>query len=566
MRDFSQIFRLMWQERKDLYVTVLVGVIAGILGVALFASSGYLISKAALLPPIYTLTVMLALLKLLGIARANGRYAERLLSHKVTFNILSRIRSNYFDKVAMNTPQLFTKYRSGDLLARVVGDVESLQDFFLRVFYPPVIFILVFLTTMLFTSFYSIYITMLFLAGMVITGVIVPLFFLWKQRKAEEEVQGNRHLLSSEATELLYGFRDLKIYGELENKQVHLKKVSSAYNVEVERKEVKAARAHMVNMIVSMFISVGVLSVVAYQVVNNELDGVFLAMLVMISLNVFEFATPIAAVPAYGENSRRAAVRLGSLEEVRTEETEHVRMDNGLEIKVEDVTFSYDEHRNSLDGVSASFAPGTKTAIVGPSGSGKSTLVQLLMNLYSIEEGTITFNDRPLQHIDRNHLWSHTNIVLQKNHFFYGTIRDNLLLGRETASDEELQQVLTIVGLENKKLDDPVYEKGENLSGGEKQKLAIGRVFLRRANLWLLDEATSSLDIWAENKVLHAILEHARDATVIMVSHKLRGLENMDQIIVMNEGKIIESGSYEDLMDKKGYFYGLKEVEDNLFV
>ncbi|MBM7702985.1 thiol reductant ABC exporter subunit CydC [Metabacillus iocasae] len=562
MRDLVPIIRLMWKEKKDIWLTILFGFLAGVLGVALFASSGYLISKAALLPPLYTLTVMLALLKLIGISRALSRYGERLVSHRGTFTILGNIRVTFFEKLEPLTPRILHKYRSGDLLSRIVGDVESLQNFFLRVFYPPLVFLLVFLSTIFFTTFYSVNVAWTLFAGMIVTGVIVPLFFTWTQKRVEDSVQGNRNVLSSEVTELLYGFRDLKIYGRLHEKEEQLRKLSDVYIEEQRDKENRGNRTQSLNMAVAMVVSCAVLAVGAYEVVEGRLDGLYLAMLVMISLNVFEFSIPLAAFPGYAEDSRRAASRLFSVvNETPIKQERLLDVKEGpISIDVQHVQFLFDHMRPTLNNVSVSFPAGSKTAIVGPSGSGKSTLLQLVMNMYPADEGEITVNGTSINELNQESLWAKSNVVLQENHFFYGTIRENLCIAREDAKDNELQDVLTAVGL-TKLLDDPVYEKGENLSGGEKQKLAIARALLRQGQLWLLDEPTSSMDVLAERRVYDEIFARAKNDTLILVSHRLTGLEQMDQIIVMDGGEIIEVGSFDELMANKGYFYGLKEVE-----
>ncbi|WP_110112083.1 thiol reductant ABC exporter subunit CydC [Bacillus sp. CGMCC 1.16541] len=565
MRDLAQIVRLMWSEKKDIWLTTLFGFLAGVLGVALFASSGYLISKAALLPPLYTLTVMLALLKLIGISRALSRYGERLVSHRGTFTILGNIRVSFFEKLEPLTPRILHKYRSGDLLSRIVGDVESLQNFFLRVFYPPVVFLLVFLSTIFVTTFYSVSIALTLLIGMLVTGFILPLFFALKQKRVEDSVQSNRNILSSDVTELLYGFRDLKIYGRLDEKAEKLRQLSDVYVEEQVQKENRANQTQSFNMAVAMLVSCAVLAVGAYEVVVGRLDGLYLAMLVMISLNVFEFSIPMAAFPVYVEDSRRASARLFSVVNdppVKEEKLLDIEGES-VTIDVKGVSFSFDGVRPTLQDVSVSFPAGSKTAIVGPSGSGKSTLLQLVMNMYPVNDGDITINGLSMKKVNAESLWARSNVVLQENHFFYGTIRDNLLLAKENATDDEMNNALKVVGL-NKALHDAVYEKGENLSGGEKQKLAIARTLLRQRSLWLLDEPTSSVDVLAERNVYEEMFTRAKDDTLILVSHRLTGLEQMDQIVVMNEGKVIEVGSFDELMARKGYFYGLKEVEKNV--
>ncbi|MFJ5623099.1 thiol reductant ABC exporter subunit CydC [Peribacillus loiseleuriae] len=571
MKDLLLVVRLVVIEKKDILYTILFGLLAGIVAISLFASSGYLISKAALAPPLYTMTVMLALLKLCSILRALSRYAERFFSHRATFAILGNLRVSFFEKLEPLASGILQKYRSGDLLSRIVGDVESLQNFFLRVFYPPIVFVLVFLSTIVFTSFYSVYVTLSLLAGMILTGFIVPILFALRQGHIEQGVQSERGELSTEITEFLYGFRDLKIYQKLEERERRLLELSDMYIREQERKEGLANFSQTLNTLIANCVSWAIVALGAYQVVTGKLDGLYLAMLVMISLNVFEYSIPLAAFPVHFEDSRRAAARLFSVvgkdAPMKLEpDSEIYNLDqDAISIDINKVTFSFSDHtRPILNQVSLTLRAGSKTAIVGPSGSGKSTLLQLLMKMQIADNGRILLNGISVDRIQEENIWKSMNVVLQENHFFYGTIKENLLIARENATDEELEATLTKVQLAGFTLDQAVFEKGENLSGGEKQKLAIARTLLKGSRLWLLDEPTSSMDVLTEQNMYRHLFHQAKNDTLVLISHRLTGLEQMDQIIVMDQGMVVESGSFTELMEKRGYFYGLKQIEKSV--
>ncbi|MFC0273095.1 thiol reductant ABC exporter subunit CydC [Metabacillus herbersteinensis] len=572
MRVLGPVLKLMMNEKKDVFYSILFGFLAGISAVGLFASSGYIISKAALATPLYALTVLIALLKLIGFARALSRYAERYFSHRATFTILSNLRVSFYEKLEPLAPRIYTKYRSGDLLARIVGDVESLQNFFLRVYYPPIVLVIVFLSTIVFTSFYSIYVALILLTGLILTGFVVPAFFAVRQKKIDSTVREGRGALSIEVTELLYGFRDLKIYQKLEEKERLLTASSNAYIQEQEREGIQAIFNQSLNTMVSLIISWFVLTLGSYLVVQNQFDGLFLAMLVMISLTVFENATPMAVLPYHLEDSRQAASRLYAVVEDKKknddlEPTFRLLPQQALSFDVEDVTFAFpEEKRLALDKLNLRIPSGTKTAIVGPSGSGKSTLLQLLLKVHEGYQGKISIDGHSIDGITQEDLWNKTNVVLQENHFFYGTIRENLLLSKDELSDAEMNDMLEKVKLSHFSLSDLVLEKGENLSGGEKQRLAIARAMLKDERVWLLDEPTSSIDALTEKEIYDQLFQQAKDDTLILVSHRLTGLEKVDQILVMENGTIIESGTFNELMDMKGYFYELKQIEKSIMV
>ena len=570
MKELQFVVKLMMKEKKDVVYSILLGFLAGITSVGLFASSGYLISKAALEVPLYALTVMIALLKLFGLTKALSRYGERYFSHRATFTILANLRVSIYEKIEPLAPGIFGRYRSGDLLARIVGDVESLQNFFLRVFYPPVILVMVFLSTVLFTVFYSVSIALVLLGGLLLTGYIVPAYFAFKQRKVEATLRERRGGLSTEVTEFLYGFRDLKIYGRLEDKEASLVQAATGYVTEQERESRYSLFSHSTNILVSLLISWIVLALGAYSVAAGQLDGIFLAMLVMISLTVFENATPMAILPTHYEDSRRAATRLTTITNEEPIERDGPPMASVPEGDVpafcmKDVSFSFDgEERKTLNGVSLELPAGSKTAVVGPSGSGKSTLLQLLLHFYPTDEGVIFVNGASIKDIDKETLWGYANVVLQENHFFYGTIKENLMLVRHDLTDGEMKSALDKVKLDHISLEDEVLEKGENLSGGEKQRLAIARALLKDAPLWMLDEPTSSVDALMEKEIFDHLYSAAEGDTLVLISHRLTGLEKMDQIIVMDQGSVVESGSYQELMSQKGYFYEMKQIEKSV--
>ncbi|WP_082235692.1 thiol reductant ABC exporter subunit CydC [Halobacillus massiliensis] len=571
MKELREVVRLVVLEKKDIFLSILFGFLAGISAVGLFASSGYLISRAAFAPPLYALTVVIATLKMFGFIRAASRYAERYFSHRATFTILSNLRVSFYEKLEPLAPGILQKYRSGDLLSRIVGDVESLQNFFLRVFYPPIVLAAVFLSTIFFTVFYSVAIAIVLLAGLLLTGFVVPALFALRQKRLNSRVRESRGNLSTEAAELLYGYRDLKIYQKLEQKEENLIRTAKEYVDEQEREGLHSVLSHSANTMVSLTVSWVVLGLGAWLVAEGNLNGIFLAMLVMVSLTVFENATPMAVFPIHYEDSRRASSRLFSVvkEQPEPEAAAPVRLEAG---KAPAITFKNvsllfpGETRSALKNVHLYIPKGAKTAIVGASGSGKSTLLQALLKVQSIENGEIFINDTSLQAVDREDLWSRANVVLQENHFFYGSIKDNLEIAAEGLTDSDLREALTKVRLEHFSLDDEVLERGENLSGGEKQRLAIARALLKGERLWILDEPTSSVDALTESGLYEEIFNQAAEDTVLLVSHRLAGLENMDQIIVVDKGEIVEHGTFAELMGARGYFYQMKEIEKSVFL
>lgn len=570
MKQLTILTRFMFKEKKDILLSVLAGFIAGMAAVGLFSASGYLISKAALKPPLYALIILTSTVKLLGFTRALTRYAERYVSHRATFTILSNLRVAFFKKLEPLAPSIFGRFRSGDLLSRITADVETLQHYFLRVVYPPIILMMVFLGTILLTVYFSVATAVILLIGLVLTTFVVPLFIYLKQRKTKRNVRTQRSTLATRTAELLHGFRDLKIYQKLRGKEAELNSASTVYIREQKKEATHILFGKSINTFISLLITWAVLGVGAYLVTNGELDGIFLAMLVMIAITVFEEIDNMAILPIYLNDSKQAIERLQEGTEGRVPRP--ASRDRGpvppshLSYKMHQVNFTFpDEWRPTLQHITLDLPTGSKTAIVGPSGSGKSALLHLLLKIYSADSGVISISGEPSDTINEEDLWEQSRVVLQDNHFFHGTIQSNLQLAGDALTDEDMLTALAHVQLEPFSLSDSVYEKGDNLSGGEKQRLAIARALLKRGRNWFLDEPTSSVDALTEDAIYKHLFEQAKDDTLVLVSHQLRGLDNMDQIIVMDQGQIMESGTFTELMQQKGYFYRMKEIEKSLF-
>ncbi|MEK4671215.1 thiol reductant ABC exporter subunit CydC [Niallia sp. FSL R7-0271] len=571
MSALLKVIKLVLIEKKDIVIAVICGFIAGISSVGLFAASGYLISKSALTPPFYTLIVLTSTVKLLGLVKAGAKYGERLYSHRATFTILSNLRVAFFGKLTPLVPNVFQKYRSGDLLARVVGDVESLQNFFLRVFYPPMVLFLVFISTIFFASFYSMEIAVILLIGFLLTTVLIPALFTLRQVKINGKVRNERGELSTYITEMMFGFRDLKLFQQLQIKQNHLISQSEAYIAQQKAENINKISSQSFNGFITFVVSWFVLAFGAYLVTNGTLEGIFLAMLVMVSLTVFEPAAPMAVFPIYMQESSNASKRLYDVVEdpdIQVNETKATIFklpDNAPSLHFKEIQFTHQgDWRTTIPNLSLTIPSKSKVAIVGASGSGKSTLLQIALKLLQVQNGKVFWDKQDTASIAGEAIWEQAKVVLQENHFFYGTIRENLKLAGAELTDDQLKAALTNVNLEQFSLDQQVLENGENLSGGEKQRLAIARAFLKKGHLWLLDEPTSSLDALTEQSIYQRLFEYAKEDTLILISHRLQGLDRMDLIIVMDQGNIIEYGSYQELLNKQGYFFQMKTLEESL--
>lgn len=237
-------------------------------------------------------------------------------------------------------------------------------------------------------------------------------------------------------------------------------------------------------------------------------------------------------------------------------------------IKFQNVNFSYREGIPVLHDFSLEIKKNESIALVGNSGGGKSTIVSLLPRFYDIQSGAITIDGNNIKNIEIEALRSQITIVFQDNFLFNGTIRDNILLGKANATEEEIRQAIKaayldefIAELENG-LDTPIGERGNLLSGGQKQRVAIARAFLRNSPILILDEATSALDNKSEAIVQKAIENLMANKTVIIIAHRLSTIKNVDKIAFIQEGSLAEFGTHNELMNiKNGHYKTLYNLQ-----
>ncbi len=553
----KKLMTMIWNDKKDVLLAMTAGTISGLTAVALFAQSGLLISKAALMPPFYIILILTAFLKLFGVTKSVSKYAERFISHRVTFRFMSAVRIHFFKRLLPHA-NLLNTYKSGDLLNRITSDVEVLQNFFLRVIYPPCIAFLVFMATILFTLWFSPWMALLLMVGFILTSTVVP-YILYALRK--EPSSDEKTIFTNEATEYFYGYRDLQLHHQLDAKEQSLQTWSSRY-AQAKRKELdREHSARFWNQLISLMTTFFIVGTGAYLTSTNNLDGLYLAMLILIALTVFESAVPLSMLPTYARQTRAAVNRLEEITPLRQSAGSVLLPDKPPCITCQEVSYHYSTMtRPALLDINLNIAAGEKVAIVGASGSGKSTLLQLMMKEVLPTSGELTIGTCPISSIKEQSLHERMGVMLQHNHFFSGTIRENLQMAKSTATDEEMQQALAKAAI-SKRLDNQVLEKGGNLSGGEKQRLALARLLLKQGAFWLLDEPFTSLDVKTENQLFNTLLAEADGKTLVLITHNLTGLDKMDRIYVMDNGKITESGTYGHLLQKRGLFYEMLQQQ-----
>lgn len=545
--------KLIWHDQKRVLLTLVAGTISGVTAVALFAQSGLLISKAALMPPFYVILILTAFLKLFGVTKSASKYAERLLSHRVTFQLMDNIRVNFFQQLVPQA-HVLQRYKSGDLLTRITHDVDVLQHFFLRVLYPPLVTLLVFFCTIIFMLFFSPWLALLLFVGLLFTTVVMPAVLTMRQTIGQKTRD-----FTVATTEYFYGYQELLLHNVQQQQQHKLVTLAADYEHARMRHSVREQRASIYNQAIALIVSFFILFVGAYAVTTGDLQGVYLAMLVLVSLTVFETAIPMATVPTFFKKTKNALTQLADVTDVETEDGTITAIGAYAPMTLQHVCYTYPTSiRPALSNVSMYIEAGQKIAIIGASGSGKTTLMQLLLKELTPTSGELFLGDVPLHRFERTSFYTHIGAMLQHNHFFAGTIRSNLLFAQPQATDEQLVTALEQAQL-FKSLETTIEEKGRNLSGGEKQRLAFARLLLKNSDCWLIDEPFTSMDAKTENELLHTMLTAAKHKTVVMITHHLTQLEQFDCIYVMANGTIVEYGPHAQLLARDGLYASMQQ-------
>ncbi|NTW55836.1 MAG: thiol reductant ABC exporter subunit CydC [Chlorobiaceae bacterium] len=536
-------------------------------GIGLLVTSGYLIAKAALQPPLGALQLGIIGVRVFGTARGVLRYAERLVSHSTTFRILAKLRLWFFDAIEPLAPARLLHFRSGDLLQRVVDDIQSLENIYTRVLAPPLTAILVSLMMMLLLGTWSIQAALLVMFFHLLAGIAVPLMVATLGRGTQTGIMELKTSQQVLALDFLHGIGELKVYGKL---PAHLARMQDNETGMLRLQNRNAFLDGMHESLTGLLMNAAVIAVLCALVPGMQNPGANGISLTVITLAVMASFEPFLPLPASMKNleaDTHAGKRLFEILDAKPETTAPAAPamfpDNPV-IRAENLSFTYPgSYTKTLDNISFTVEPGRHIAIVGPSGAGKSTITSLLMRFWNTSEGELTIGGKDIGLFDPENLRRNIALVSQRTYLFAETIRENLLLAKPGAGDDELKRALTAAGLGSfvSKLDEWAGQHGMKLSGGERQRIAIARVLLQDAPVIILDEATANLDGITEKEVTGTLAAISRGKTLIAITHRLKAMEQYDRIIVLDKGKIVEQGRHGELMQNSGTYRRMWELQ-----
>jgi ATP-binding cassette, subfamily C, bacterial CydCD len=516
--------------------------------IGLMATSAYLIASAALHPSIAELAVPIVGVRFFGIARGVFRYLERYISHDVNLRVLARLREWFYAAIEPGAPAqlLAASRRSGDLLARIVGDVETLQNFFVRVLAPPMVALIIAIGMFLFLAGFSPTLVFVNLVFMLLIGLVMPIATQPVHRMANQQFIATRAMLSTYLVDHLQGIADLVAFGRADASTTQVRELNDQLSRAQTQLAWLASASSALGVALANLALWCALWIAIPLVTIGQISGVQLPVIVLAVAASFEGVLVLPAAFQSLEANLFAAHRLF---EVADASPQSPIADNSIRpskspaplvLHIRDLSFRFAPNEPLvLDRLNLDVPAGKIVALVGASGTGKTTLINLLLRFWDYESGTITVGEKNLRDLSPAQARQCFAVVTQPIHLFNATIRENLLLARPDATDAEIISVAKFAQIDEfiatlpQGYDTRIGEQGLRLSGGERQRIALARAFLAAhdAPILLLDEATAHLDPLTERAVLSAIRRQAH--TTVWITHRMPQADQVDKIIFL---------------------------------
>ncbi|MFC5995859.1 thiol reductant ABC exporter subunit CydC [Pseudonocardia hispaniensis] len=540
---------------------VLAGAVATAAGTGLLSLAAWLIATAATHPPVAALGVAVVLTRALGVTRGVARYLERLITHDAALRTLAQVRVQVYERLARIEP--IRRFRSGDLVTRLVSDTDATQDLLVRGLAPPLSALLTGAGVITLGVALLVPGGLALAAGLLLAGLAVPVVAALLGRATGRRQTAARGELSAALVDALHGAPDLVAYGAMDRAVARVERADAALTRAARRDAGLLGLGAAGTALVAGATLWATLLLGVAAVEDGSLGPVPLAVLVLTALAAFEIVAPLPAAAARLGAIRASGARLFDV----LDTPPAVRDPAGRghltpgPLQVRDLRVRYGPGEPwALDGLDLDLAPGARVAVVGPSGSGKSTLAAVLFRFRDPDAGTVRIGGTDLTAVSPDAARRMISGVPQDPHLFDSTVRENLRLARPEATDAQLWDVLERVRLAADVaampagLDTDVGVHGARFSGGMRQRLALARALLTDARLLVLDEPTTHLDPDSRNAVLDDLLTAAGDRAVLLVTHDLDRLAEMDAVYVVVGGRVVQHGTHAGLLAQDGWY------------
>lgn len=559
-----------WQGRFRL--GLLLGALAVGCSVGLMAVSGWLISRASEQPPVLYLMVAVTATRAFGMGRAVFRYAERLVSHDAVLRMLADLRVSVYRRLERIAPAGLREHRRGDLLTRLVADADALQDYWLRWLLPVGTAVLVGTGSVAFTTWLLPEAGAALAVGLLLAGIGVPLVSGACARRAERRLAPARGELATQVADLLTGTAELTVAGALEDRKGRARQSDGVLTRIAARGAAAAGLGGGLSALVCGLTVVASAAAAATAVHDGRLSGVVMAVAVLTPLAAFEAVNGLPLAVQYRQRVRRSAERVYEVIDapapVAEPEQAAAAPGSPFPLRLTGLAARHPgQERDALRGVDLTLEAGRRIAVVGPSGSGKTTLAQVLLRFLDPREGTYTVGGTDACTLDGDDVRVLVGLCAQDAHLFDSSVRENLRLARTGASEQELRDALAAArllewadGLPDG-LDTLVGEHGERISGGQRQRLALARALLADFPVLVLDEPAEHLDLATADALTADLLAATEGRTTVLITHRLAGLEAVDEVLVLDGGEVVQRGAYAELAVAEGPLRRLLERE-----
>ncbi|WP_172559940.1 heme ABC transporter ATP-binding protein/permease CydC [Vibrio fluvialis] len=572
MRDLLPYLKLYKKHWFGLTLGMLLAFVTLCASIGLLTLSGWFLSAAAvagLTIARETFNYMLpgAFVRGFAMGRTAGRWGERVVSHNATFKLLTDLRIFFFEKLAPMIPGRVSNLRDADLLNRLVADIDAMDHVYLRLISPVTVGVLgiAALTTLL--CWFDMALGLTLGSVLLVLLLVWPVMFYKLGKRNGAELTQHKAEMRVATLDWLQGYSELTIFGA---ESRYRDAIYAAQEKLLANQKVNASFTGLASalLLLANGWTLVLMLWLAADGVNGQAPDPMIALVVFATMASVELLMPIAGAFQHLGQTLTSARRLNEIilsePDVKfpSEETRH---SGQFDISFENLTFNYSGgEQPALKDVSLTIPAGNKVAIVGQTGSGKSTLIQLLCRYWDAQQGDIRIAGTRLQEWKESDLRAAISVVSQRVDILNGSLRDNLIMAKPTANDNELSATLERVGLskllEAPGLDAWLGDGGRQLSGGEKRRIGIARALLHNGPILLLDEPTEGLDKQTEQQIMALFKSHFENKTVIFITHRLVELETMDAVCLIEQGEIVEHGSHQALLAQQGRYFQLNQT------
>ena len=574
MRALLPFLRLFKFAKLPLFLGLVLMITGLASSIGLLTTSGWFLAATAIagLGTLFNFFYPSASVRGLAIGRTLFRYFEKLVTHDATFRILAKLRVQVFEKIIPLSPAVLNRYRNSDLLNRLVSDVDTLDSLYLRLIAPFITAIFVILAMCIGLSFVNAPLALGLGASLLLLVFVIPTVFYQLGKKFGDKLVHSRALYRTQFLEFIQAQAELLLFNAEDKLKDNMAKTEANWQADQQ----KEANLSGFSTALSLFLNGLIIAAMLWfssqaEFGNDEYRMAFIALFTFAALASFEILMPLGSAFLHIGQVIASAERVTDIIEQQPLVTFNGKAEFDQNattlIETKDLSFTYPERQNrALENLNLTIQKGKKVAILGKTGSGKSTLLQLLVRNYDAKQGQLFLAGKPIADYAEDTLRSQFCFLTQRVHVFSDTLRQNLQFASAVnISDEKMIEVLNQVGLgklleQEQGLDIWLGDGGRPLSGGEQRRLGLARILLNDAPILLLDEPTEGLDRETERQILRLILAHAENKTLIMVTHRLTAIEQFDELCVIDEAKLIEKGTYAELLQlEKGFFKQLVE-------